>query len=61
MLNIRSLTCGYDEKMILHEINLTLMPGTDPGGDRTQRGGEIHHGEGNQRGDPDRAGVDQME
>ena len=27
MLNIRSLTCGYDEKMILHEINLTLMPG----------------------------------
>jgi len=27
MLNIRSLTCGYDGKMILHDIDLELMPG----------------------------------
>ncbi len=27
MLNIRSLTCGYEEKMILHSIDLALQPG----------------------------------
>jgi len=27
MLKIRSLTCGYGEKVVLHEINLTLQPG----------------------------------
>jgi len=27
MLKIRSLTCGYGEKVVLHEINLTLKPG----------------------------------
>jgi iron complex transport system ATP-binding protein len=27
MLNIRSLTCGYDGKMVLHEINLALDAG----------------------------------
>ena len=27
MLNIRSLTCGYGEKVVLREINLDLLPG----------------------------------
>jgi iron complex transport system ATP-binding protein len=27
MLKIRSLTCGYGEKVVLHEISLTLQPG----------------------------------
>ena len=27
MLTIRSLTCGYDQKVVLHDVDLSLLPG----------------------------------